>query len=163
PIQMQRAAEQIESDLRGFANYGFPESHAWSFALIAYATAWLKAHHATAFYYGLLNAQPMGFYSVGTLLQDARRHGVPLRPACLRDGARDCTVEPTAVGPWALRIGWRFARGIGDWQLEQLAAAQQERRFDGIADVAQRGGLDRTAAVALARADAFAAWEPDRR
>lgn len=157
-------AIQIESDLRGFANYGFPESHAWSFALIAYATAWLKAHHPTEFYFGLMNAQPMGFYSIGTLLQDARRHQVPLLPISLRDGARDCTVETTddAALP-ALRIGWRFARGIGDRQLDALDAALRDGPFTGIADVVRRGALERTSVVALARADAFGAWEPDRR
>ncbi|HEY4101967.1 MAG TPA: error-prone DNA polymerase [Gemmatimonadales bacterium] len=157
-------AAQIESDLRGFANYGFPESHAWSFALIAYATAWLKQNHPTAFYFGLLNSQPMGFYSVGTLLQDARRHGVPLLPPCLRDGERHCTIEAAAAGELPpLRIGWRFARGLGDRQLDALDAAQQAARFTSIADVVQRGALDRSATVALARAGAFAAWEPDRR
>ena len=70
-----------------FANYGFPESHAWSFALIAYVTAYLKAHYPTEFFIGLLNAQPMGFYPVSTLVHDAKRHGVEVRPPCLRDAA----------------------------------------------------------------------------
>jgi error-prone DNA polymerase len=157
-------AAQIESDLRGFANYGFPESHAWSFALIAYATAWLKQNHPTAFYFGLLNSQPMGFYSVGTLLQDARRHGVPLLPPCLRDGERHCTIEADGSSAMpALRVGWRFARGLGDRQLDALDVAQQAAPFASIADVVQRGALDRGATVALARAGAFAVWEPDRR
>ena len=157
-------AEQIESDLRGFANYGFPESHAWSFALIAYATAWLKTNHPTEFYLGLLNSQPMGFYSVSTLLHDARRHGVPLRPPCLRDGLRDCTVE-TATNPAipALRVGWRFIRGLGDRHLDMLERAQHAAPLQGIADVVKRAGLDRTASIALAQGGAFAAWEPDRR
>ncbi len=156
-------AEQIEADLRSFANYGFPESHAWSFALIAYATAWLKTNHPTEFYLGLLNAQPMGFYSVSTLLHDARRHGVPLRPPCLRDGFRDSTSEPD-VDPAkpALRVGWRFIRGIGSAALDALEAAQQAAPFRSIADVVQRTHLERTNAIALAQGDAFAAWEPDR-
>ena len=83
-------ATKICDDLVSFANYGFPESHAWSFALIAYVTAYLKAHHATEFFIGLLNAQPMGFYPVSTLVHDAKRHGVEVRPPCLRTGSWDC-------------------------------------------------------------------------
>ncbi|MGH7583744.1 MAG: DNA polymerase III subunit alpha, partial [Gemmatimonadales bacterium] len=157
-------AGQIESDLRSFANYGFPESHAWSFALVAYATAWLKTNHPTEFYLGLLNAQPMGFYPVSTLLHDARRHGVPLRPPCLLHGQRDCTTEPDAdpARP-ALRVGWRFIRGVGSVGLDALEAAQRERPFCSIADVIRRAAIDRSGAVALAQAGAFAAWESDRR
>ncbi|CAA9327969.1 MAG: Error-prone repair homolog of DNA polymerase III alpha subunit, partial [uncultured Gemmatimonadaceae bacterium] len=91
-------AQQLVDDLRGFANYGFPESHAWSFALIAYATAYLKAHHPAEFYAAILNAWPMGFYAPSTLVHDARRHGVTVRPPCLRDGAAECTVECAAAG-----------------------------------------------------------------
>jgi error-prone DNA polymerase len=157
-------AQQIESDLRGFANYGFPESHAWSFALIAYATAWLKQNHPTEFYLGLLNSQPMGFYSVSTLLHDARRHGVPLRPPCLRDGFRDCTVEPDreSARP-ALRVGWRFIRGLGDRHLDAIERAQHAAPLRDIADVVRRGQLDRAASIAIAQSGAFAVWEPDRR
>jgi error-prone DNA polymerase len=157
-------ADRICQDLESFANYGFPESHAWSFALIAFATAWLKAHHPTPFYLGLLNAQPMGFYSVATLIHDARRSGVEVRPPCLRHGGRDCTVEETAdpARP-ALRVGWRFVRGVGDRVLDALCAACADRPFASIADVVSRGGLDRTAALALARAGAFGGWAEDRR
>ena len=89
----ERIAEQITQDLVSFANYGFPESHAWSFALIAYATAWLKANYPTEFYLGMLNAWPMGFYPPATLVHDAMRHGVIVRPPCLAHGAWDCTIE----------------------------------------------------------------------
>ena len=84
-------ATKICDDLVSFANYGFPESHAWSFALIAYVTAYLKAHHPTEFFIGLLNAQPMGFYPVSTLVHDAKRHGVEVRPPCLATGSWECT------------------------------------------------------------------------
>jgi error-prone DNA polymerase len=80
-------------DLESFANYGFPESHAWSFGLIAFATAYLKCHYPTEFFMGLLNAWPMGFYPPGTLMHDARRHGVTVRGPCLRYGDWECTVE----------------------------------------------------------------------
>src|ERR1041385_3515617 len=87
----ETVAEKICNDLVSFANYGFPESHAWSFALIAYVTAYLKAHHPMEFFVGLLNAQPMGFYPVSTLVHDAKRHGVTVLPPCLRVGSWECT------------------------------------------------------------------------
>ncbi len=157
-------ADALVDELRGFGNYGFPESHAWSFALIAYATAWLKAHRPAAFYLGLLNAQPMGFYSVATLIHDARRRGVEVRLPCLRGGADVCTLEEAddPARP-ALRVGWRHARGLGDRAREALAAARAAAPFAGIADAVRRAALARADATALARAHAFAAWEPDRR
>jgi error-prone DNA polymerase len=151
-------AEQICRDLESFGSYGFPESHAWSFALLAYATAWLKQHHPAAFYLGLLNSWPMGFYPPSTLIHDARRLGVEVRPPCLRDGDWECTVEGAA-----LRIGWRHVRGVGGRLLERLRAAHQAGGFTGIADVVHRAALTRHEATALARAGTFAAWEPDRR
>ena len=89
----EAAADEIVEDLHSFANYGFPESHAWSFALIAYATAFLKAHYPAEFFLGLLNAWPMGFYPPATLVHDARRHGVTVLPPCLRVGEWECTIE----------------------------------------------------------------------
>ena len=89
----EATATKICEDLVSFANYGFPESHAWSFALIAYVTAYLKAHYPTEFFIGLLNAQPMGFYPVSTLVHDAKRHGVEVRPPCLARGSWECTYE----------------------------------------------------------------------
>ena len=151
-------ATKICDDLVSFANYGFPESHAWSFALIAYVTAYLKAHHATEFFIGLLNAQPMGFYPVSTLVHDAKRHGVEVRPPCLRTGSWDCTYEDGAM-----RIGWRFVRGIGDKVIERMKEAHTRAPFTSIADVVERGGLNRGDVLAFAQADAFAAWAPDRR
>ena len=158
-------AAVLIGELRGFGNYGFPESHAWSFALIAYATAWLKAHHPTAFYIGLLNAQPMGFYSVATLIHDARRHGVEVRLPCVRLGDERCTLEERDEYPEepALRVGWRNVRHLSDGAVERLVAARAERPFRSIADVVRRAGLGARDAGALARAHAFATWEPDRR
>ena len=157
-------ASRIAEDLASFANYGFPESHAWSFALIAYATSYLKTHHPTEFTVGILNAQPMGFYSVSTLVQDARRHGVEVRLPCLAAGSADCTAEETAdPAKPALRLGWRFIRGFGDKSLDALGAARAVRAFDDITDVVRRARLTRADATALARAHAFAVWEPDRR
>ncbi len=119
-------ATQIVDDLKSFANYGFPESHAWSFALIAYATAYLKTHCPAEFYAGLLNSWPMGFYPVSTLVHDALRRGVEVRGPCMRDGDWECTVEETEVRDRpALRIGWRHVRGVGEAVIESLRAAHE--------------------------------------
>jgi len=160
----EETAAQVADDLRGFANYGFPESHAWSFALIAYATAYLKAHHPAEFYAGLLNAWPMGFYQPSTLIHDARRHGVEVRPPCLCDGDWECTVEETAdFNKPALRIGWRHVRGVGGKSLETLKSARAGGPFASIEDVVRRAGLVRVDVINLARAGAFGRWEPHRR
>jgi error-prone DNA polymerase len=155
---------KICDDLVSFANYGFPESHAWSFALIAYVTAYLKAHHPTEFSIGLLNAQPMGFYPVSTLVHDAKRHGVDVRPPCLKTGDWECTAEETddPMRP-AMRIGWRFVRGISDKLIDRLRDAKARAPFMSIADVVERGKLTRADVLAFAQAGAFAAWAPDRR
>ena len=160
----EHVAAQIVDDLRSFANYGFPESHAWSFALISYATAWLKAHHPTEFYLGLLNSWPMGFYPPSTLVHEARRLGLEVRPPCLRDGEWDCTAEPSTGSPHpALRIGWRFIRGMGERARTALQSAYADRPFDSVGDVIARAELGRAEALHLARAGAFEAWEPGRR
>jgi error-prone DNA polymerase len=179
-------AQAIVDDLKSFANYGFPESHAWSFALIAYATSWLKVHFTTEFYLGYLNAWPMGFYSPATLIHDARRHGVEVRPPCLARGDWECSMEHSspltseqqqarrrfvrepargyAAGARpALRVGWRFVRGLSQRALESLRAANTAAPFTSIADVAQRAKLTRAEINTLAQAGAFAAWQPDRR
>lgn len=157
-------ADRICADLVSFANYGFPESHAWSFALIAYATAWLKAHYPTEFFYGLLNSWPMGFYPVSTLIHDAKRHDVPLLPPCLRDGDWECTVEETAdpARP-ALRVGWRHVRSVGTRVIDALKDARMAGPFVSIADVVRRARLSRADVLAFARAGAFGVWAPDRR
>ncbi len=157
-------ATKICDDLVSFANYGFPESHAWSFALVAYVTACLKAHYPTEFFIGLLNAQPMGFYPVSTLVHDAKRHGVEVRPPCLTTGMPDCTAEETedAKRP-AMRVGWRFVRGIGSTVLDRLRTARASGAFTSIADVVARGKLARADVLAFAQAGALAAWASDRR
>ena len=160
----ESVAAKICEDLVSFANYGFPESHAWSFALIAYVTAYLKAHHPTEFFIGLLNAQPMGFYPISTLIHDAKRHGVEVRPPCLATGSWECTAEDTGdpLRP-AMRVGWKFVRGIGDNVVDALKAARVAGPFTSIDDVVRRAQLDRGAVLSLAQADAFAVWAKDRR
>jgi len=157
-------ATQITDDLISFANYGFPESHAWSFALIAYASAYLKAHYPAEFFMGILNSWPMGFYPPSTLIHDARRHGVEVRQPCMRDGDWECTVEETAdFSKPALRVGWRHVRGLADKVLDRLKAARMDAPFTSIEDVVRRCELGRAEALTLARADVFAVWEQDRR
>jgi error-prone DNA polymerase len=164
PRVTPEVAEQIGKDLLTFANYGFPESHAWSFAYIAYATAYLKCHYPAEFYLGILNAQPMGFYPISTLIHDARRHGVEVRPPCVREGDRLCTIEPTADPDRpALRIGWRHIRGVSARTLTRLSEVRDAAPFLSIADVVQRIGLGRSEALQFARAGAFGVWESDRR
>lgn len=127
-------AERVFQQIRGFGEYGFPESHAASFALIAWVTAWLRTHQLPAFTCALLNAQPMGFYSPATLVEDARRHGVEVRPIDVRRSAWDCTLEPRTIeggggGPrphdrFALRMGLRWIKGFHIADAKQLLVAR---------------------------------------
>ncbi len=163
PLSDEMAAK-ICDDLLSFANYGFPESHAWSFALIGYATAYLKAHQPTEFFLGILNAQPMGFYPVSTLVHDAKRHGVEVRPPCLVRGDWECTAEETEdFAKPALRIGWRFVRGAGDKTVDRLREARARAPFTSIADVVERAAFTRGDVLAFAQAGAFEVWAADRR
>jgi error-prone DNA polymerase len=180
-------AQEVVDDLHSFANYGFPESHAWSFALIAYATAYLKANYPAEFTLGLLNAWPMGFYPPATLVHDARRHGVTILGPCLKHGEWDCTIEMQRTGPTAtarvlaedetsapfsplpssltpaLRVGWRHINGLGEKAREALQTAHAKGPFTSIVDVVRRASLTRGDALHLARAGAFEAFEPGRR
>ncbi len=154
-----RVQDDIVASITSFALYGFPESHAASFALIAYASAYLKAHHPAAFTCGLLNAYPMGFYHPATLVQDAQRHGVRFLPADVTRSAWSCTIEATAQGN-AVRIGLRYVAGLRREAAERLVAA---RPFESVAQAAQRGGLRRDELDALAHAGALAAFGLARR
>lgn len=150
-------AHAIVRQIRGFGSYGFPESHAASFALLAYASAWLKCHEPAAFLAALINAQPMGFYAPAQLVQDARRHGVEVRPVDVQHSDWDCTLEPRRDDPAqpAVRLGLRLVHGLGEASARHIAAARQERPFADVDDLARRAALDRAALQALARADAL--------
>ncbi|MEZ4457279.1 MAG: error-prone DNA polymerase [Gemmatimonadales bacterium] len=132
----QAVADRIAEDLVSFANYGFPESHAWSFALIAYATAYLKCHYPTEFLLGLLNAQPMGFYPIATLINDSRRSGVVVTGPCLRDGASDCTTE--VGGP----DGWRRVPTRAGSSLMSQAAPASDSEDSGTSSPAPKHSSD---------------------
>ena len=155
-------AERIFNQINGFADYGFPESHAASFALLVYASAYLKHYYAAEFTAAILNAQPMGFYAPGTLVEDARRHGVEVRPADLTRSAWDATLERVEKpdAPPAVRLGIRSVRGLGAKARDQLEIALRERAFTSVEDVVQRAGLDRRALRHLAEAGAFDSMLP---
>jgi error-prone DNA polymerase len=132
------AQEEILKSITSFALYGFPESHAASFALIAYASAWLKCHYLPAFTAALLNNQPMGFYSPATIVKDAQRHGLKVRPidATMSDWA--CTLESLSGGGFALRMGLRYARGLREEFGRAIVRERNIRPFASIADLAYR-------------------------
>ncbi|MEQ1500939.1 MAG: OB-fold nucleic acid binding domain-containing protein, partial [Myxococcota bacterium] len=158
-------AEAVYAQILGFGEYGFPESHAASFALLVYVSGWLKHHHPAAFAAALINSQPMGFYSPRALLADAQRHGVELRPVSVDRSSYDCTLEPAdCTGGLAIRVGLRLVRGLGEVQAEAIVVAREAGPFSSLADFARRTGLDRGRLQTLAEAGAFDdVAGPDRR
>jgi len=157
----QDVAQRIYNQINAFADYGFPESHAASFALLVYASAYLKHYYAPEFLAAILNAQPMGFYSPGTLIEDAKRHGVTVLPVDASRSRYDSTLEPVGES-FAVRLGLRLVRGIGGKSRELLQrAVEQGGTFASIADVVQRSGLDRRALRALAEGGALDCFVPD--
>ena len=118
-------AEQCWRQIEGFGEYGFPESHAASFAILVYASAWLKCRYPEVFACALLNSQPMGFYAPARIVRDARAHGVEVRPADVNASEWDCTLEPAAGGGgYALRLGFRLVKGLGEEAVRRLTAAR---------------------------------------
>ncbi len=152
----QEFAERLCKQLEGFGSYGFPESHAISFAMIAYASSWMKCHHPDVFCAALLNSQPMGFYSPAQLVRDAIDHGVEVRPVCVNASRWDCTLERTdKPGKLAVRLGLRMVRGLANAHGAKLAVISKTAPFRSIDDVWRRSGLPVSALVTLAEADAF--------
>ena len=158
-------SEALYQQILGFGEYGFPESHAASFALLVYASAWLKVHHQAAFTAALLNSQPMGFYSASSLVRDAQAHGVRVEPVRIESSTWDSTLEPpsTASEPESLRLGFRQVQGLSQAGIETLLRARSEQPFDSVDSVARRSGLRRPELEQLARAGAFDALCPARR
>jgi error-prone DNA polymerase len=149
-------ARRMFAQIRGFAGYGFPESHAASFALLAYASSWLKHHYPAAFVAALLNAQPMGFYGPSQLVRDARDHGVEVRPVDVRASQAGSSLEADGRGGAALRLGLDRVRGLSAAARERIPAARAEGAFVDVGDLARRAGLGRKDLDALAAADALA-------
>jgi error-prone DNA polymerase len=157
-------AERVFQQIQGFGEYGFPESHAASFALISYASAWLKCHYPAEFTCSLLNAQPMGFYSPATIIEDAKRHGVEVRPASVMESEWDCTLEARdSRDDFAVRVGLSYVKGVGHADFDRIEAARKESLFSSVEDLADRTGLDQGVLSALAEAGAMEALTPPRR
>ncbi|MCZ8112905.1 MAG: error-prone DNA polymerase [Betaproteobacteria bacterium] len=155
-------AERIFKQIEGFGEYGFPESHAASFALLVYASAWLKCHHPDAFLAALLNAQPLGFYAPAQLVRDAREHGVAVRPVCVVGSSWETVLQGAAAGDPAavlrpVRLGFSRIAGFTEAAAARLVAARAAAPFAGAEDLARRAGLDAHHLRLLAEADALAA------
>ncbi|WP_234189702.1 error-prone DNA polymerase [Shinella sp. NM-101] len=149
-------AENTFSQLEGFGSYGFPESHAASFALIAYASSWVKCHHPDAFCAALLNSQPMGFYAPAQIVKDAVQHGVEIRPLCVNASRWDCTLEQVdGSRHCAVRLGLRMVKGLSTVDAARIVTARAEDPFASADDLWRRSGVPTAALVKLAEADAF--------
>lgn len=155
-------AARCFSQIEGFGSYGFPESHAASFALLVYASAWLKRHHPGIFACALLNSQPMGFYAPAQIVRDARAHGVEVLPVCVNESLWDNRMEERPGGRLALRLGFRQIRGVGEEEGEWIAAARGNG-YRAVEDLWRRAGVAPATLVRLAEADAFAGLGLSRR
>ncbi|MCU0663158.1 MAG: error-prone DNA polymerase [Myxococcota bacterium] len=160
-------ANRVFEQIRGFGEYGFPESHAASFALISYATAYLRCHYPAEFCCGLLNAQPMGFYTPATIVEDARRLRVEVRPVDVQRSEWHCTLEcaaePNEARPLALRMGLRTVSGLGNGDFELIAQARKTAPFASLADLARRTRIDAGALQRLSESGALECFGLSRR
>ena len=155
-------AERIFEQIKGFGDYGFPESHAASFALLTYVSSWLKCHEPAAFTCALINSWPMGFYSPDQLLQDARRHGVSTFAVTVQASDWDCSLQADGQGQPGIRLGLRMVRGLSEEAGRRVEQARRERNFTDVADLISRAALDRRAQDLLADAGALQDLAGDR-
>lgn len=155
-------AQGIFEQIKGFSEYGFPESHAASFALLVYASCWIKRHHPAEFLAALLNSQPLGFYSPSQLVQDAKRHQVEVRPVDVLASEVDCTLEDLPHAP-AVRLGLRMVDKLKAGAAERIARARADGLFDSAEDLARRAELDLQDMKLLAAADALSGLSGHRR
>lgn len=157
-------ADNIFEQIKGFGEYGFPESHAASFALLVYASSWLKCHEPEAFLAAMLNSQPMGFYSPSQLVQDAKRHGVCVAPVDVTVSGWDSALErqPFPARP-RVRLGLSLLRGMRDGAAERIETARAVRQFSSVSDLARRAHLDRHDLQVLAGANALSSLAGNRR
>jgi error-prone DNA polymerase len=155
-------AEAIFKQIHGFSEYGFPESHAASFALLVYASCWIKKHHPAEFLAAMLNSQPLGFYSPSQLVQDAKRHGVEVRAADVMLSDVDCTLEDLPHPP-AVRLGLRMISGLQSESMTRIVAARHEQVFDSAEDLARRARIEHHEMKILAAADALMSLSGQRR
>lgn len=155
-------SERLFRQIQGFGAYGFPESHSASFAILVYVSSWLKLYHPAAFYAGLLNSQPMGFYSPAQLVQDARRHHVLVLPVCINASDWEHTLDLSHPEP-ALRLGLQLVKGVSENSALKLMQSRKQRAFTGIADIKARKVLSSDELTKLIRANAFRDFEGNRR
>ena len=156
-------AERCFKQIEGFGEYGFPESHAASFAILVYDSSWVKHHYPEVFAAALLNSQPMGFYAPAQLVRDARAHGVEVRPPDVNASDWDCTLEPGLSNRCALRLGLRQVTGLSEEAVKLMVERRGTEPYRDPADLWRRSGLTRRQVAALARADAFASLGLSRR
>lgn len=160
----QEFAERIFKQLEGFGSYSFPESHAASFALIAYASSWMKCHHPDVFCCALLNSQPMGFYAPAQIVRDAKQHGIDVLPVDVNHSRWDCTLEPTdRENCFAVRLGLRMAKGLANDDAASVVIARSSALFGSIEDIWLRAKVKVAALERLAEADAFGSLGINRR
>ncbi|TWO71478.1 error-prone DNA polymerase [Caenimonas sedimenti] len=155
-------AESIFEQIKGFSEYGFPESHAASFAILVYASCWIKCHHPSEFLAAMLNSQPLGFYSPSQLVQDAKRHAVEVRAVDVMNSDVDCTLEDLPHAP-AVRLGLRMIDKLKKESAERIVQARRQAPFDDAGDLARRAGLDQHEMKLLAAADALMSLSGHRR
>ena len=158
-------AERCFNQIKGFGDYGFPESHAASFALLVYASAWIKCHYPAVFACAILNSQPMGFYAPAQLVRDAKDHGIEVRPVDVMHSDWDCTLEPDGNGGFALRLGFRQIKGFQRKSRcrRPIVAARQRRDFTTMRSLWLGAGLNTRALETLAKGDAWRSLKLDRR
>ena len=159
----QEFAERLVKQIEGFGSYGFPESHAASFAKIAYASSWMKCHHPDVFCAALLNAQPMGFYAPAQIVRDAREHGVEILPPCVQASEWDTMLTEKGTARSPLRLGLRIVSGLSGGEVGEILIAREQRPFTSIEDVWRRSGVKAASLEKLAQADAFRCFGHDRR
>ena len=155
-------ARQIFQQILGFGEYGFPESHSASFALLVYVSCWLKHHTPAAFTCALINSQPMGFYSPSQLVQDAQRHGVEVRGVDINCSGWDCSLEAGEQGAAVLRLGLRMVKGLSEEAGERIVSARQSGEFSRVQGLLERAKLDRRELSVLASAGALQGISGDR-
>jgi len=156
-------AEKTFKQIEGFGSYGFPESHAASFALIAYASSWVKCHHPDAFCAALLNAQPMGFYAPAQIVRDARNHGVEVRPIDVNRSRWDCTLEPAGGRYLAVRLGLRMVRSLSNEDGAAIAMARGDQPYISVEEIQRRAYVGRGALDRIGDADGFGSLDLSRR
>ena len=155
-------ARQIFRQIKGFGEYGFPESHSASFALLVYVSSWLKCHEPAAFVCALLNSQPMGFYSASQLVQDVQRHGVSVRPVDINSSQWDCSLEASDTGAATLRLGFRMVKGLSAETAQRIVAERRSGAYRQVQQLFERAGLDQRELGVLASSGALRSLYGDR-